>query len=231
MKLFSILRRGRFVLLLLSAAALLASQPVLETFDLPLLRILLAVLFLSGVNAVSQNRRDVLVVAVLAVATTLASSGASVTQWRSFLFAEHVGCILFGVFTAGVVLRHVLRDAQVTADTLCGAIGAYLLIGWTFAVIYSLLELQNPQAIDYGAEEAAMSFLEIGRGRFSSFLYFSFVTLSTLGYGAILPVTRAARTVAYSEAIVGQLYLAILVARLVGMTISSRPDRTNPNAA
>src|SRR5215475_1415056 len=129
----------------------------------------------------------------------------------------------FFVFTAVVVLHQALgRDVAVTLDTIAGAVCVYLLLAVIWALIFSLLELVHPG-----------SFLSDGRMLPSSsrhravsptLLYLSVVTLSTLGYGDVLPVTEQARMLAAIEAIIGQLYLAVLIARLVGIE-ASRPRR------
>ena len=138
--------------------------------------------------------------------------------WRGAV----LGALFLG-FTAVVVLRQTLGGATVTADTIAGAICFYLLLGVIWALIYALIELAHPG-----------SFLDGGRpvgtatgGRRSlvpELLYLSLVTLSTLGYGDILPVTPQARMLAAIEAIIGPLYLAVLIARLVSLAA----PRSNP---
>jgi hypothetical protein len=94
----------------------------------------------------------------------------------------------------------------------------YLLIGLTWAALYILIEYVNPGSfIDTSTK------IPINAPRF---LFFSYVTLTTTGYGTLLPVSDPARSLALVEAIFGQLYLAILVARLVGLHIS-KPRATD----
>jgi hypothetical protein len=111
----------------------------------------------------------------------------------------------------------------VTVDRILGAVCAYLLIGIGFAVTYSTLDLLNPASFRL-PEDLAMGMAAGTEDSFSVFVYYSFVTLSTLGYGDITPVTDAARTVSSLEAIAGQIYLAVIVAALVGIHISSRRE-------
>jgi hypothetical protein len=91
----------------------------------------------------------------------------------------------------------------------------YLLLGVIWAVAYTMLEMISPGSF------GGFTPLE-GRGWDSEWLYFSFVTMTTLGYGDILPISATARALAYMQAIFGQLYVAILVAGLVSALISSR---------
>ena len=109
-----------------------------------------------------------------------------------------------------VVLRRTLRGGPVTFHRIQGAVAAYLLLGVIWAYAYSLLTLARP-----GAFTGPMS-AEGPR----AWLYFSFVTLTTVGYGDVLPVHPVARSLASLEAVVGPLYLAILIARLVSLGVS-----------
>jgi hypothetical protein len=99
----------------------------------------------------------------------------------------------------------------------------YLVMGLLWSFIYTLLFAVDPESIRLAS---VVHSEEGGRNVFSEMYYFSFVTLTTLGYGDILPVSRLARSLATMEAIVGQLYLAVVVASLVGIQISTRSHRS-----
>jgi hypothetical protein len=109
-----------------------------------------------------------------------------------------------------VVLFHTLKDGPITFHRIQGAIAAYLLLGVVWAHAYSLVALLRPGAFSGPASA--------GDGP-RAFLYFSFVTLTTVGYGDVLPVHAAARSLAMLEAVTGPLYLAILLARLVSLAV------------
>jgi len=94
----------------------------------------------------------------------------------------------------------------VTAQRVQGAVAAYLLLGLAWAAAYAFVAALAPGAFATARPESTHS---------RSYLYFSFVTLTTLGYGDITPVHHAARSLAMLEALTGQLYPAILIARLV----------------
>jgi len=114
-------------------------------------------------------------------------------------------------FVVFEVLRNVLASGPVNADKLYAAISAYLLIGLAFATMYEALSFWKPHAFSSANEN--LEHLE-------ALVYFSLVTLSTVGYGDIVPAIPEARVLAVSEAIFGQLYLAVLMARLVGLHLS-----------
>lgn len=104
------------------------------------------------------------------------------------------------------------RD-RVTAGLLYGAVSVYMLIGITFASAHSLLDVLVPGSYECG------SALCNGTPKIAAYVYYSFITLSTVGYGEILPAKPLAAMMAYTEAVIGQMYTAILVARLVGMQL------------
>jgi polyferredoxin len=99
---------------------------------------------------------------------------------------------------------------RVNHDVIWAAVNVYLLLGLVWSYGYEFLELANPQSFT-GPDP------NLNR---DDFFYFSYVTLATLGYGDIVPATRPARAMAIFEALTGQLYLAILIARLVGAYVA-----------
>ena len=117
-------------------------------------------------------------------------------------------------------LKQVVFGTEISTNRLVGAICVYLLLGVIWAVGYARINLVSP-----GSFAGFLPMDELGWD--SEWLYFSFVTMTTLGYGDILPVSAAARGLAYMQAIVGQFYIAILVAGLVSAYVSNRgePDR------
>jgi len=127
----------------------------------------------------------------------------------------------FFVFTAVVVVRQALgRDISVTVDTIAGAVCVYLLLAVIWALMFSLMELTHPGSFQSNGQMLASAHRHRAVG--TELLYLSVVTLSTLGYGDVLPFSPQARMLAAIEAIIGQLYLAVLIARLVGIE-ASRP--------
>lgn len=123
----------------------------------------------------------------------------------------YVGRILllaFFVYTVAVLLRQLMTARQVEPGTLLAAASTYLLLGVVWSIVFGFIEAFDPGSFSFPDHDA---------GGYSSLLYFSFVTLVSLGYGEITPVTEAARSMAILEAIAGALFLTMLVARLVGL--------------
>jgi Ion channel len=124
--------------------------------------------------------------------------------------------IIFFVFTAVVLLRQVFHATTVTLDTIAGAICVYFLLSVVWAFTFSLIEVAHPGSFRLSGHP-----LDVpgeGGGRpLSPLLYLSLVTISTVGYGDIVPTTSSARIFAALEGVIGQLYLAVLVARLIAL--------------
>jgi hypothetical protein len=122
------------------------------------------------------------------------------------------------VVTTCLILAHVLQARKVTGETIAGAVCVYLLVAFNAALLFGWIYDRNPAAFSAGAAEFP----------FSDALYFSLVTLTTLGYGDISPLVTEARMLAALEALFGQLYLAVLIARLVGIHAASRRNLDPP---
>lgn len=135
----------------------------------------------------------------------------------------HATSAVFLLFTVVVVLRLIFRQPRVTFDTVCGALCGYLLVGVAFGHFYTILATADPQCI------RGIDLATDARAHFS-LTYFSFVTLTTVGYGDITPVSDMARSMAVLEAVIGQFYMAVLIAGLIGKWIS-QPAEPQPAAS
>ena len=123
------------------------------------------------------------------------------------------------VYTATCVLTFVLDEGEVGIEHIYGAICAYILIAMAFGTLYFMLELHHPASFTGIHTEVA------GERPWWQFFYFSFTTLSTVGYGDIVPATMRARSFTIIEQLVAIFYVAILISRLTGMYTSSSKSR------
>ena len=123
---------------------------------------------------------------------------------------SEVWFVVVFLLTLIAVLRRVLIHQEVTLETICGALAAYLLLGMMFSSVYgAMADLGNQQL-----------FVQVAEPSIPLRQYFSFATLTTLGYGDVLPISGVARAAVILEAVLGQFYLAVLVARLIGLHVS-----------
>jgi len=186
-----------------------------------LLDVAFSAILIIAAYAVSHQRKVLIVAVILALPTIGSWLGTRVVEDPELAFAGLGMSVAFFGFILVVLLRNIIESEKVTVDLIYGAMSVYLLIGLAWASLYSIVELAVPGAFDFG-ELAASSESHMTHGELRFFGYFSFVTLSTLGYGDITPVTPFARSLSALEAIVGQLYIAVLIARIVGMHIAQK---------
>jgi voltage-gated potassium channel len=168
---------------------------------------------LSGVLVVARQRMALILAILLGVPAGLLQISSFVhgtQQFRSLRLALFAG---FLALMAVMIVRDVLKAESVTWDKIQGAICAYLLIGVAWGLLYAWIGLLDPQAFGGTGLQAAESAGE-------PMVYYSFVTLTTLGYGDITPVSHAARTLSWMEAAFGQIFLVVLVARLVSLHLT-----------
>jgi hypothetical protein len=157
------------------------------------------------------GRGPVTTVALILGAPAVAIRATNIAEHAAhFQVADQVLGLVFLSFITVVLISRIVSDPSVTTDMLAGAISAYLLIGITFGLAYLLIEHLVPGSF--------RDTLEPGK-RFipSEFTFFSFVTLTTVGYGDIVPWSGYARSVAIIEAVIGIIYPALLISRLVGL--------------
>ena len=207
------LRVNRFSLLLISIILFMLFRPFVEDFVgiSFMIEIFVSAILLSGIYAVSEDRSSLL----LALFTGLP---ALFTSWSSHLIKAPSLFLIHHIFAGGffaaaviIIIRHLINQKVVTIDLIWGAVCGYFLIGFMWGDIYILLETIQPGSFKFGQMEV----LDI-----DSFNYFSFVTLATLGYGDIIPLTKQAQSLAIIETVMGQMYLAVNIAALVAIRIS-----------
>lgn len=181
------------------------------------------VLLIFGLSAISDSRRQLIACSLVAL---LVITAIWLDRWipgKQMIIEANGLDILFLVLVIFAILTNVFRSREITTESLAGAICAYLLIGLLWADAFSVLETVHPGSFSsVAAASNATTTVQSARLQVAQFSYFSFVTLSTLGYGDITPLTRPARNLAALEAIFGQLYLAVLIARLVSQQGTSK---------
>jgi voltage-gated potassium channel len=214
-------RRFSTVQLLIALAVLLICAPFVEELEGGhlILSVSFSLVLVAAVFAVADRKRTLAIALVLAVPAITARW---INHFRPDLIHPSVFLVcalLLLAFVIGHLLHFILRAPVVTVDVLCASIAAYLMLGLMWTVAYWLVDQLTPGgAFSFNTNRGAQSM-----NGFTGF-YFSFITLSTVGYGDITPVSRAARWLAAMEAMTGLLYVAVLIARLVSLYSSAKPE-------
>jgi hypothetical protein len=213
--------RHSFAWFLASLALLLVASPLVEHWPHGILieSVLLSVAMLFAVPAIGGRRNRLIWANVLLIPTLLG-------KWANFSRPDIVPpevflgtAILFVGFVVLNILGYILRAPRVSAEILCAAIANYLMLGLLWSFAYTLIASAVPGAFAFGTGPEASHVMK----GFNS-IYFSFATLSTIGYGDISPVAGGARMLAVAEAVVGMFYVTMLIARLVSLYSSGESN-------
>jgi hypothetical protein len=208
---FWLRHRGfRFLPLLLATLLLLFLGPVVEKLHVGggLAFILLFLVMLSAIETVETPRPVRIVCYILAGIDILLVFVFDLQAHPVLMAVFSVLLLGFALAVPVAMIVHIMRQEKVTADMILGALCSYLLLGILFAIVYRLIHDFIPGSFNFVSDQV---------DSMSTFTYFSFTTLSTLGYGDITPAASGVRQLAILEALMGQIYLAVLVARLVGL--------------
>ncbi len=179
-------------------------------------------LLISAVYKVSEHPRDVAITLLLLIPTVLTSWANFFIPSRMVFILQVMSVIIFLVYTQWIILRQVMQTQHVTENEIFSAVSVYIMIGLAYAFVFQFIELVIPGSFVFGSA---------GRS-FSSFIYFSFETLATVGFGDISVITPLARSVTILEMITGVMYLAIFIGVLVNAHYRFRDESWNgENAA
>ena len=223
---------GRHALLLASLVSLLVALPFFRTVPGGGLRfsILLSLVLIAAVYVNSRNRWTfVAAVALGSAAIALNAVGEATGSVTAYIASTSLALGLL-ISTTLLMLSTLVRAERVSTDTIIGGICVYLMIGVGFAMAYILALILDPSALVAGDLPLGGDANDTS-SRAANVLYFSFVTLTTLGFGDIRPSGELTRMLVTAEAIIGQLYVAIFIARLVALYIAGDRERLSNSAS
>jgi hypothetical protein len=214
------IRERQLVLLLFSILLVLVVFPYVEgsLFTDMLLNVLQTVIVVSCIVVVSTDRKHFLVAFALGCLSLF--SGWVPRSQESFVpfVMASIGAVAFYAFAIVMICGYVLEEDDVTLDRLAGALCAYMLIAFLWAEAYDLFEYLHPYSFIAGQDKHY-------RQEWPDLLYFSFTTLTGAGSGDIAPGTPQTRSAAMLESVTGVFYVAVMIARLMGLHISNRSRR------
>ena len=188
-----------------------------EPWGRVIVRGLMSLIILSGAFALIQRPQVLALVWAIALALLLLGfRGAEHPDLRLNILNDLGSALLVGTLLV-LMLRQVLRGGPITIRRVQGAVALYLLLGVAWAILFDLIETIQPGSFRVPGA--------VGKNMLSELSYFSFTTLTTLGLGDILPINPLARSLVMLEALVGQLFPVILIARMVTMEIGYRERR------
>jgi hypothetical protein len=210
----------RFFLLFILLLGTLILHPYADTsrFGYYAFRVVGSATVLISVYAAKIHRTLLVIALILAIPTLLQRIVLPRIDASSFSMFNMVLSFIFDILIIVVIFRHVFAREQANSETIFGALCVYLLMGFSFASIYGVVAAFEPTAFYLDPRTN----LHMVPNRFD-FIYYSFATMTSLGAAGITPVSAEARSVSVFEAIIGVLYLAVLIARLMGAY------RSNPN--
>ncbi len=213
---------GKYFWLFVALMCLLALYPLFgpSLQGIIALEAIFLFVLITTIRAISDTRRHM-------VMATLISIPLFVARFLDYLYdhpvidgVSYVSSILLEGYATAIILKDILKHKRVSAEQVIGAVDAYLLIGLVWTSLFSLMRYMRP---------AAFTIQPQGYPTFPELMYFSYSTLSTLGMGDIVPVNPLARSLTALEAIVGQIFLVVLVARLVSLHIAHQ-EKDGPSA-
>jgi len=213
---------GRYTILLISILAMILTQPIFAGHQRlqSLATLTMSVVLLSALYTLNLSRAYFTVGLLVMVPAFI---GRWVLQFHHSQSLEVFAAITASTFillTVIALVRELFSIRRVTLDSISAAICAYLLLGIGWGFIFAVIELEHP-----GSFTAALLLPGVGPGSpilraLHNFIYYSFVCLTTTGYGDIAPKSDIARVMSVLESIMGQMYLAILIARLVSLEVA-----------
>jgi hypothetical protein len=211
--------KDRFLLLIVFLVALIVLGPFIEGFiGLRLfMEVFFSIIFIATIYAVSQKRLHIVIAAILLTPALVAVWTPDIPMNNTLLTIGYLCGLIVLAFAIISILNLIFTEETVTRQTISAAVAVYLLIALMWTFIYRLIENLYP-----GSFAVAHDGL---RSAENVFLYFSLVTITTLGYGDITPIGSQAIALSVLEAITGQIYLVVVVAWFVGLYVSKKSSQ------
>ena len=181
-----------------------------------ILNLFFMLILFSGIFAISETRKTLIYSLTLGLLTIVFRWSFTLTDILLLGIFEEGISFFFLIYIAVSILKFILKQPKVTTELIYGALSVYFIFGLAWASLYHLLELIHPGSFSMPEHQLA------DQPNFFRLWYFSMVTLTTLGFGDISPITMPARSFVVLEAIMGQFFLAVLIANLIGRAVAQK---------
>jgi hypothetical protein len=216
--------------MLLGAALILV--PLVDGASLAglLLELGVVIAIVGAVSRLPQSRVVTGLIVVVAIISEVGSFMNARGAEPLWIVVDMAFGMMLILLVIAVITANVWRLTEVTADTILGGLAVYVLLGAVWATAFQLLEFVQPGSFLVLADSGSWGPWQPEPGRFPRLFFLSFVTLTTLGYGDVVPSSISAGILTSTEAIVGPVYLTVLIARLVALEVakSTRERREAP---
>ena len=220
----------RFAFLFLSLLVPYLLHPMMKTEFQGILALDLAfsLVLIVGVFALSDRHHLATTALALVILAQILTWSSRVTTGHWLIVAGIILNMVYLIYTASILFRHVVQSRSPTFHTIFASLCIYLLSGYIWAFVYSFLEDMKPGSFQFNPN----LFAELPKGKhlyshLYYFMYFSFTTQTTLGFGDILPASPWSRMLTSMEAVLGQLYLVVMVTYLIGLHITERARKVS----
>lgn len=212
--------KTRLSFMLWSMVAMLVVSPICREFTTVkiIFDIAFTLIFISGIYAVAHNRLLALLSLIFAVPMLIFIWERMLPQLPDMSLAGPLSAIFFSSILIKIIFDQIKSAGRINSNLIRGGLTIYLLLGFAWAMLYLVLFYFNPASFSNIKNIPPDEMINI-------FIYFSFVTLSTLGYGDISPSIEMSRSLAVLEAMAGQIYLVVVVAWLVGVKVAQDLDK------
>lgn len=206
-------RVGQFSALFISIVVIFALRPFLDGFvSINILTdIFLSLTMLAAIQSVSETRSTFAIACALAFLYLFFEWAPYFGYYSDLRYISKIFGALYSVYITSLILLFIMRQTEITIEIIKAALCAYFLIGLMWSFVYLTIEVLLPGSFQFAPGT---------QPNHDQFIYFSFVTLTTVGYGDVTPISNGARSLAILEAVTGQFYLAVTVARLVSIHLA-----------
>jgi len=213
---------GRFTVLLMAILLFLTTQPIFSQHDFAenVVSVSISLVLLSALYAFRATRIYFVFALILIVPSLGGRIALLFTSSPTIEFVSAISSCLFLAVTVIALISRLFIVRSVTLDTISAGICAYLLTAVAFSYAFAVVELRHPSSFSAALFERTAGNVAPLVASLHNFIYYSFVCLTTTGFGDIVPISQGARSLSVMESVFGQLYVAILIARLVSLQVA-----------